>query len=130
MRKMLSRRILIFAAFIVLLPVRLGWASLSDALGATKLDGLTKFTDCQNEAIGYREGLIADRLELKLANTPGLTPDERRLWLNDIAILHQVQQTRVPDRTNNQHYFLGLTDPEQQAIIQFRSRANADTPQS
>lgn len=91
-------------------------ASLSASLGATKLDGLTKFTDCQNESIGYREGLIADRLELKLANTGGLTMDERRVWLNDIAILRQVQQTRQPDRTNNQHYLQGLTGPEQQAI--------------
>lgn len=91
-------------------------ASLSDALGATKLDGLDKFTSCQNEAIGFREGLIADRLELKLANTPNLTPEERQVWLSDIAILRRVQQTRQPDRTNAQHYLLGLTGPEQQAI--------------
>lgn len=91
-------------------------ASLSASLGATKLDGLDKFTSCQNESIGYREGLIADRLETKLGNTPNLPMEERRVWLNDIAILRQVQQTRQPDRTNNQHYLQGLTGPEQQAI--------------
>src|ERR1043166_4399679 len=84
-------------------------ASLSASLGATNLDGLDKFAKCQNESIGYREGLIADRLELKLANTPKLTPEERQQWLTDIAMLRQVQQTRVPDRTNNQHYFEGLS---------------------
>ena len=91
-------------------------ASLSAALGATKLDGMDKFADCHNESIGYREGIIAERLELKLANTPNLSPQERAVWLNDIAILRQVQQTRKPDTTNNQHYLQGLTGPEQQAI--------------
>src|SRR5687767_5455744 len=107
---------IIFGIFLFFAAVTNTWASLSSQLGATKLDGLSKFSDCQNQSIGYREGLIADRLELKLANTAGLTPEERQLWLNDIRMLRQVQQTRVPDRTNNQHYFLGLTDAEQVAI--------------
>ncbi len=91
-------------------------ASLSSALGATKLDGMEKFADCHNESIGYREGLIADRLETKLGNTPNLPMQERQEWLRDIAILRQVQQTRKPDPANNQHYLQGLTGPEQQAI--------------
>jgi hypothetical protein len=103
-----------------------GGGSLSAGLGATHLDGLTKFSDCQSEAIGYREGLIADRLELKLGNTPKLLPEERQEWLNDIAILRQVQQTRQPDRTNNQHYFLGLADQEQVAINSMTSKHNEE----
>jgi hypothetical protein len=91
-------------------------ASLSASLGATNLDGLSKFSDCQNQSIGYREGLIADRIELKLANTPNLPPGQRQQWLNDIAILRRVQQTKQVDRTNNQHYLQGLSDQEQVAI--------------
>ncbi|MBP9866330.1 MAG: hypothetical protein KBC91_08025 [Candidatus Omnitrophica bacterium] len=108
--------VLILISFLITLPQSSAQASLSASLGATKLDGLEKFTNCQDEAIGYREGIIADRLETKLGNTPNLPMDERRVWLNDIAILRQVQQTRQPDRTNNQHYLQGLTGPEQQAI--------------
>ena len=33
--------------------------SLSSALGATKLDGLTNLTDCTNQSQGYRERIIA-----------------------------------------------------------------------
>lgn len=116
MKKMAAWNILILA---ILLTSNLQPAiadSLSAALGATNLDGLSKFSDCQNESIGYREGLIANRLELKLANTPHLNPEERKQWLTDIAILRQVQRTRQPDRTNSQHYLLGLTDQEQMAI--------------
>lgn len=90
--------------------------SLSSMLGAMKMDGLSNFANCQNESIGYREGLIADRLELKLANTPNLSQQERQTWLADIAVLRQVQQTHKPDRSNSQHYLLGLTDKEQVAI--------------
>jgi hypothetical protein len=113
--------VLAFAILLVLISTP-AFASLSDALGATKLDGLTHFSNCQNESIGYREGLIAERLELKLANTPNLPLPQRQQWLNDIAILRQVQQTRQADRTNNQHYLLGLTGPEQQAINSMSNR--------
>ncbi len=100
--------------------------SLSSALGATKLDGLTKFADCQNESIGYREKLIADRLELKLANSPNVSQEERGKWVAEIAALRQVQITRhafmPPDPKDPQHYFLGLTDQEQVAINSMNNR--------
>lgn len=94
--------------------------SLSAALGATKLDGLSKFTKCQNESYGFRERLIADRLELKLANTPNLSLEVRGQWLAEINALRQVQQLRKPFTPPNsqdpQHYMLGLTDKEQVSI--------------
>lgn len=110
------KKIIFFCFLFLTILSASAWASLSASLGATQLDGLDKFTKCQNESIGYREGIIADRLELKLANTPNLPPAQRQQWLNDIAILRQVQLTKQADRTNNQHYLLGLTGPEQQSI--------------
>lgn len=108
--------VFILFSLLITLPQNIAQASLSASLGATKLDGMEKFANCHDEAIGYREGIIADRLERKLAATQGLTDNERRVWLTDISILREVQQTRKPDRTNNQHYLQGLNGPEQQAI--------------
>lgn len=126
MKKIWGGGMLLFALFATVMPAAIQADSLSAMLGATKMDGLTKFADCQNEAIGYRERLIADRLELKLANTPGLSPQERALWLADIAALRQVQQTRKPFSPPNprdpQRYLLGLTDQEQVAINSINSR--------
>lgn len=99
------------------LPAR---ASLSAGLGATNLHGLDDFTNCQNQSFGYREKLIADRLELKLANTPKLSPEERSRWAAEIAALRRVAETRqpyaAPDPRDSQHYLLGLTDREQVAV--------------
>ena len=102
-----------------------GGGSLSAALGATNLDGLSKFANCQSESVGYREGLIADRLEAKLANTPNLTPQDRGAWLADIASLRQVRQTHArynpPDPNDPQRYLMGLTEAEE---IQINSQNN------
>ena len=95
------RKILVLGILVMMLAVFGSKAALADslsaALGATKMDGLTNFANCQDETIGYREKLIADRLELKVANTP--------------------RRTFVPlNPRDPQHYLLGLTDREQVAI--------------
>jgi hypothetical protein len=94
--------------------------SLSAGLGATKLDGLTVFANCQNQSTGYREHLIADRIEAKLAQSPALTPPMRDAWFAEIKALHAVTpengKYNAPDPKDSQRYFLGLTDKEQQAI--------------
>ena len=94
--------------------------SLSSALGATKLDGLKDLTDCTNQSKGYRERIIGDRLAAKLAMSPALTAEERAVWQADIDALHAVTPQRPdfvpPNAREPQHYFLGLTDSEQQAL--------------
>lgn len=109
-----------FLTVFLLLGPQAGQASLSSQLGATKLDGLSKFADCQNEATGYREGLIADRLELKLANSPAVPPQERGIWLAEINALRAAQQTRKPfsppDPSDPQRHLRGLNSKEDQAI--------------
>ena len=99
--------------------------SLSSGLGATKLDGLTKFSDCQNQALGHREHLIGDRLDAKLAVTTALNPEERNIWVAEIRALHDVTPSKpykAPDEKNSQRYFLGLTNEEQVAINSMHSR--------
>jgi len=99
--------------------------SLSAGLGATKLDGLKGFADCQNQALGHRERLIGDRLEAKLAKSTALTAEEHAIWVAEIRALHQVtpsQPYKAPDEKNSQRYFLGLTDEEQVAINSMHSR--------
>ena len=99
--------------------------SLSSGLGATKLDGLTKFSDCQNQALGHREHLIGDRLDAKLAVTTTLNPEERNIWVAEIRALRDVTPSKpykAPDEKNSQRYFLGLTNDEQVAINSMHSR--------
>lgn len=109
-----------FLTAVILLGTQTAAASLSSQLGATKLDGLDKFNECMNESYGYREKLIADRLELKLANSPAVPPEERGQWLAEINALRRVYQERRPFQAPNpskpQQHLLGLTGPEQQAI--------------
>src|SRR5215510_12953830 len=86
--------------------------SLSSALGATKLDGLKNFADCQNQVLGHREHLIGDRLDAKLAKSTSLTAEERDIWVAEIRALHQASPShpyKAPDNNNPQRYFLGLT---------------------
>ncbi len=107
------------------IPHRIFAQSLSSGLGATKLEGLTKFNDCQNQALGHREHLIGDRLEAKLTKTTALNPEERAIWVAEIQALHQVTAShpyKAPDEKNSQRYFLGLTDDEQVAINSMNSR--------
>lgn len=99
--------------------------SLSSGLGATKLDGLKNFADCQNQALGHREHLIGDRLEAKLAKSTALTPEEHDIWAAEIRALYEVTPSRpykAPDEKNSQRYFLGLTNEEQVAINSMHSR--------
>jgi hypothetical protein len=92
----------------------------SQGLGATKLDGLGPFVDCQNQSIGYREKLMADRIEAKLAQSPALNAKEREAWLADIQALRAVTPAKSrfvpPDPQNPQQYLDGLSGPEEQAI--------------
>ena len=94
--------------------------SLSSALGATKLDGLKDLTDCTNQSKGFRERIIGDRLAAKLAMSSALTAEERAVWQADIDALHAVTPQRpdfvAPNAREPQHYLLGLTDGEQQAL--------------
>jgi hypothetical protein len=94
--------------------------AVSFAQGATKLDGLGPFVDCQNQSLGYREKLMADRIQAKLAKSPALNAKEREAWLADIQALRAVTPTKSqfvpPDPKNPQQYIDGLTGPEQQAI--------------
>src|SRR5262245_20327350 len=90
--------------------------SLSAGLGATKLDGLKDFAECQNQVRGHHEKLIADRLEAKLAKSTALSAQERDTWAADIKALRQVspsQAYKAPNPREPQHYLLGLTDEEQ-----------------
>ncbi len=93
--------------------------SLSSALGAGDMSGLKKFSDCHNPVMGYREKLIADRLDAKLAVSTALSQKERDIWAADIKALRQVDYAhpyKPPDPKQPQQYMLGLTDQEQTAI--------------
>jgi hypothetical protein len=93
--------------------------SLSSALGATKLDGLKDMTDCMNVSHGYRERIIGERMEAKLAISSALTAEERAVWQADVDALKAVKPGSAfvpPNERDPQHYLLGLTDAEQQAL--------------
>src|SRR6187431_732716 len=114
-RRAMKKAIIGFAVLVVFCAVdskTSSAGSLSASLGATQLDGLTDFSNCQTQTIGYREALIADRLELKLGQSPALTPQERNIWIADIQALRNVWNTKAPfvdpDPALPQHYFLGL----------------------
>jgi hypothetical protein len=99
--------------------------SLSSALGATNLDGLTKLNNCNKEALGYREHLMADRMEAKLAQSPALTPQMRDIWSAEVKALRAVTPDKPfvpPDPKEPQRFFLALTEPEQQAIQTMSAR--------
>jgi len=111
--------VLCFVVAIGAVPHQALAQSLSSTLGATKLDGLKNFAECQNQTVGYQEHLIADRLDAKLAKSTALTAAERDVWAGDIRALRQVALGRpfkAPDAKNPQHYLMGLTDDEQVAI--------------
>ncbi len=107
----MKRRIYVFVP-VVLIAVSLGVVphtsfaqSLSSALGAGHLDGLTKLANCQRPIMGHRERLIADRLDAKLAVSPTLTPQERSIWQADIEALRKVDYAHpytAPDPKNPQ----------------------------
>jgi hypothetical protein len=93
--------------------------SLSSALGATKLDGLKDMTDCMNVSHGYRERIIGERMAAKLAISSALNAEERAIWQADVDALKATtpQSPFVPPKQRDpQHYLLGLTDSEQQAL--------------
>jgi len=93
--------------------------SLSSALGATKLDGLTNLTDCTNQSQGYRERIIGERMAAKLAISSALSAEERALWQADVDALKAVKPGSPfipPNAKEPQHYLLGLKDEEQQAL--------------
>ena len=116
--------LLLVGSFVVIPHSSFG-QSLSSGLGATKLDGLKNFADCQNQALGHREHLIGDRLEAKLAVATALNTEERAIWVAEVRALKEVTPSRpykAPDEKNSQRYFLGLTDDEQVAINSMHSR--------
>jgi hypothetical protein len=93
---------------------------LSYWLGAAKLDGLKNYTDCQNQARGFRETLMADRLDKKLAISTALSAEERKVWQDDIAALRAVVDKHIaykaPDPSKPQQYLEGFTQDEFRAI--------------
>jgi hypothetical protein len=99
--------------------------SLSSQLGATNLDGLTKFNNCNNQALGYREHLWGDRIAAKLPQSPALTPEMRDIWAAEAKALQAVtpeKQYVPPDPKQPQRYMNALTEPEQQAIQTMSAR--------
>jgi hypothetical protein len=99
--------------------------SLSAALGATKLDGLKNYNECQNQSVGYQDHLIADRLEAKLAKATALSAEERAVWAADIGALRAVapgKPYKAADPKNPQRYFMALTDAEWAAITSMNTR--------
>jgi len=125
MKRLMGFGVFLFVVSSGLLPRTVFSQSLSSGLGATKLDGLKNFSECQNQALGHHEKLIADRLDAKLAKSDALTTEERDIWAADIRALRQVtpsQPYKAPDAKNPQHYLLGLTNDEQVAINSMHSR--------
>ncbi len=118
--KTTTARPLILSVALAVLPAAGLAQSLSSALGANNLDGLTKFSDCMNQTAGYRERTIGDRLAAKLAQSPALTAEQRAVWQAEIDALRAVTvaspKFNPPNERDPQHYLLGLTDAEQQAI--------------
>src|SRR5215471_5850778 len=99
--------------------------SLSAGLGATNLDGLTKFNNCNNQALGYREHLWGERIEAKLPQSPALTPEMRDIWAAEAKALKAVtpeKQYVPPDPKQPQRYMNALSEPEQQAIQTMSAR--------
>jgi len=99
---------------------------LSYWLGAYKLDGLRTYKNCMDESYGFRETLIADRIEQRLAVSDVLKPDERAVWQADIDALRAVPRThtafRGPDRERPQHYLDGMNADEFRAIHSMATR--------
>lgn len=125
MKRLVGSWVLLLLVSLGITPHRSFAQSLSSALGATKLDGLKNFSECQNQALGHREHLIGDRLEAKLAISTALKPEERDIWAAEIRALQQVTPSRpykAPDEKNSQRYFLGLTSDEQVAINSMHTR--------
>jgi hypothetical protein len=112
--------LLISAALLAAVPATGFAQSLSAALGATKLDGLTNFANCQNQVAGFRERTTGERLEAKLAKSPALTAEQRAVWQADATALKAVTvampKFNPPNPKDPQHYMLGLTPAEQQSI--------------
>jgi len=107
------------------LPLCAHAQSLSSALGATKLDGLTNFADCTNQSQGYRERIIGERIAAKLAVSSALTAEQRAVWQADADALRAVTpqaQFVPPNARDPQHYLLGLTDAEQQSLNSMATR--------
>jgi hypothetical protein len=99
---------------------------LSYWLGAYKLDGLRTYKNCMDASYGFRETLIADRIEQRLAISTALKPDERAVWQADIDALRAVPRNhaafRGPDRERPQHYLDGMTADEFRAIQSMATR--------
>jgi hypothetical protein len=99
---------------------------LSYWLGAYKLDGLRTYTDCQNKSRGFRETLMADRLEKKLAVSNSLNAEERKVWQDDIAALRAVVDKHIaykaPDSKKPDQYLDGFTIDEFRAIQSMSTR--------
>jgi hypothetical protein len=99
---------------------------LSYWLGATKLDGLRTMVECQNKVAGFLEGLMADRLDKKLAMSSALSAAERKVWEDDIKALRVVANEKTPykapDSSNPNHYLDGFTEKEFQAVHSMNTR--------
>jgi hypothetical protein len=121
------KRSMLLCALMFLISSGIGLPrSFAQGLGATQVGpGLQNFADCQNQVQGHSEHLMADRLQAKLDKSSSLTPEDRDIWVAEIAALRQVkpsQPYKAPDPKNSQRYFLGLTNDEQSAISSMHNR--------
>ncbi|MBI3320539.1 MAG: hypothetical protein HYZ89_08185 [Candidatus Omnitrophica bacterium] len=107
-------------------PAPSGGGSLSAGLGATDLHGLTDYNTCMAPISGHQEKLTAEVLQRKLAQSPNLSPQERRnieadiRWLN--ATASGARNLPQPDPKQPQRWLLELTDAEQMEINGANSR--------
>jgi hypothetical protein len=108
---------------VCLLALSVLWSGASLAQSGR---GLAALAACNDQAIGYGQHLIADRLEAKLAMSAALTAPERAIWLGDIAAMRAVTpkspQFKPYDAKDPEHFGLGLTQQELVAINSMMNR--------
>ena len=113
-------------------PARRG-GSLSSGLGATDAHGWTDYSSCMASTAGHQEKLTAEVLQRKSAQSPNLSPEQRRKIEEDIQWLNATaagaRNLPQPDPKHPHRWLLVLTDEEQMQInranMQFASEVRA-----
>jgi|GEM_PF-1094779 len=89
-------------------------------LGATKLDYLDKANACMDPLKGYRAKLTADRIEWKLMNEQGISPQQRQFLQQDLVAARTAQNQGtdniVSDPANPQRYLQDISSNDQVEI--------------
>ena len=96
-----------------------GGGSLSSALGATDLHGLTDYNGCMAQTAGGHERLTAQVLQRKLNSSTTLSPQERQRIEEDVRWLNAKAadpRAPAPDPKQPQRYLLAMTDEEQMEV--------------